>query len=654
MQQNGLLELEFKAKLFTYVQWVKIFISASIFTYSNFFLQLTDYTYFLPQMCMAIFLSSTLGLISIKYVDRNFKFTPYIISTLEFLIFLYYIYISTFAYNTLIFWLSGLIILTYFFTNFKFSILQLIVSFTFITLWPYSFHDKVDILYNYQENFDSSFKLSAYGFLIFIFLIFYFSERIKNLYLKTITKVNVQFKGEASFPLYNPDPIFEYTKKEHLTPKNSHAREFVLTASNIEIDRLMQYSLDTLVSGKKRKVRCMLSDQHYNVNLIPVDGKVNLYLTNITDLIHAQIELEKKEQYNRAIIDAMPGFVSWIDKDLNYLGVNDHICEFFNATESEFIGKKLGSVHSPKDDILHIIAKKLFADPYLDSINEEISYHHDGVDYWNFVNLKKYNNGDEAVLVSVDITNLKKAEEQIIQEQKKAEASAKLAAFGEMSAGIAHEINNPLAIIKGSIQRINKLRSKDQLTDEKFHDMIERCHYGIDRVTKIIAGMKNLSRDGQNDAFESVLLSDIIDDSLVLLSKKCEVNNIELFISNYDNSIELVCQRVQISQVIVILINNSIDAIKETKSKWIKIQVDLKDENLILSVIDSGSGIDKGVSENIFKPFFTTKKVGKGTGLGLSLASKIIKSHRGEFSLDSDCINTKFDLIIPLKPTDNS
>ena len=97
-----------------------------------------------------------------------------------------------------------------------------------------------------------------------------------------------------------------------------------------------------------------------------------------------------------------------------------------------------------------------------------INNEYNGEIFWNYITLKKYDHCQNAVLVSVDITNLKKAEEQITEEQKKAEASAKLAAFGEMSAGIAHEINNPLSIIKGTVQRINKLRSKGTLTEEKF------------------------------------------------------------------------------------------------------------------------------------------------------------------------------------------
>lgn len=644
---NTSLELEYKHKLYFYIQLINSILGLSVFIYSSTFLPINDYNFYFPDMALALFIISLFALALSRFIDKKLKYTTYLISTLQFFAILYFIYTSRFAFNTLFFWLTGFIILTYFFTSLRFSIIQIIISICFLFFWPNSFLDKELTLYSFNATYDRSFFLSSGAFMIFITSIFFFSERIKRMYYKVILEASQKIKGEASFAIYNPNPVFEYSRQHNLVPKNHHAREFVLTSSNIEIDRLMQYSLDVNVTKNKRMVRCMLGENHFLLNLVPVEDKVNLYLTNITSLIKAQYELEEKEQYNRAIIDAMPGFVSWVDSDLNYLGVNNHLCEFFDAKPSDFIGKRLGTVHSSEDDALFSIAEKLFKSSE-DFISVEIQYIHNGVNYWNFVNLKKYNHGEAAVIVSVDISNLKQAEEQLTQEQKKAEASAKLAAFGEMSAGIAHEINNPLAIIKGAVHRLNKLKEKGQLSDDKFEELVEKTYYGIDRVTKIISGMKNLSRDGQNDAFEIIKFSEIIDDSLVLLSKKCEVNNIELLISDYKADLKLYCQRVQISQVLVILINNSIDAIKKQKTKWIKIEIYRTETHLLLSIIDSGGGIDSDVTEDIFKPFFTTKKVGKGTGLGLSLASKIIKSHQGEFSLDTQNPHTKFDIIIPL------
>jgi len=466
------------------MQEVKLTIASGICLTSIFIIPTNIYNSYIPYISGSVAINSIIGLILYHEFDSCLRYITYITTGLDFFIILVSIYVSNFAYTTMFFWVPAFIIFTYFFTNIKFTLIQLFITFAFLAGWLWAYINKEDILIStVAADYGPSFYLSTSSFILFIFTIFHFSEKIKNMYAQAVIDASGQIRAESSFPMNNPNPVFEYNKVEHLVPRNLHAREFVLTATNIEIDRLMQYSLGSMNSNNERKVRCMLGKDHYIVNLVPIENKVNIYMTNITDLIRAQIEIQEKEQYNRAVIDAMPGFVSWVDYDLKYLGVNKHMCDFFN-TKEEFVGNKVGAIHSYSDSSILDITKKLFANSSVDTISDEIQYEYNGEIFWNYITLKKYDHCQNAVLVSVDITNLKKAEEQITEEQKKAEASAKLAAFGEMSAGIAHEINNPLSIIKGTVQRINKLRSKGTLTEEKFDGLLEKTHYGIDRVTK--------------------------------------------------------------------------------------------------------------------------------------------------------------------------
>ena len=107
------------------------------------------------------------------------------------------------------------------------------------------------------------------------------------------------------------------------------------------------------------------------------------------------------------------------------------------------------------------------------------------------------------------------------------------------------------------------------------------------------------------------------------------------------------CQSVQIGQVFIILLNNSVDAIKELDNKWINLSISDHNHGYEFVVEDSGPGIPKDVADNIFMPFFTTKGVGEGTGLGLSLAVKIIKLHGGDIRIDHTAKNTKFIIYLP-------
>jgi C4-dicarboxylate-specific signal transduction histidine kinase len=113
------------------------------------------------------------------------------------------------------------------------------------------------------------------------------------------------------------------------------------------------------------------------------------------------------------------------------------------------------------------------------------------------------------------------------------------------------------------------------------------------------------------------------------------------------DDIKIHCQEVPISQVLINLIGNSCDAIQGQKDKWIKISAEIKDENVFLSVTDSGNGIPALLQEKIFQPFFTTKAIGQGTGLGLSISKGIINSQNGNLTLDTQCKNTKFVIQLP-------
>tara|TARA_Y100000385_G_C13072433_1_gene629718 strand:- start:138 stop:2102 length:1965 start_codon:yes stop_codon:yes gene_type:complete len=635
-----------KVKLYHYMQIVKVVLGLVVAIFSIAFLNFGKFDFYIPSLAFSMAISGFIAIFLRSKLDQDFKWSPFVITTLDVCAFIFCIYISDFAFNTIFFWLAGLIAMTYFFTNAKLAIAQLVLTIGFITFWVHSGLYQHSII-STDVSYNDAFFISSIANLLFVFSIFHFSEKIKNKFQASLLRAHSDIEKINSFPLHNPNPIFEYIINEELSPKNKIAREFVLYSENDQLEELIFFSKSILETKTNSSVIIKLDDKEFMVNGAYVKGKVNLYLTDVTELIETKRVFEEREQYNRAIIDAMPGFVSWIDRDYNYLGVNDHMCEFFNKKPSDFIGQTVGEVSGEVNNVISDLVEELFGSD-ADLLQKEFAFDYDDKKFWSYITLKQYNDGKNAVLVSTDITKLKEAETKVREEQSKAESSAKLAAFGAMAAGIAHEINNPLAILNGIGYRLQKLKEKDKLTDEKFLELTNKLFYGVERITKIINGMKNLSREGVNDAFEFTLLQEIIDESLVLLSKKCIHNSIDLQLPVIPEHFGIDCQRVQISQSLVILINNSIDAItNQIENKWIKIEVSESEEFVTISVSDSGKGISVDVAKRIFEPFYTTKSVGKGTGLGLSLANKIIKSHGGTFTLDQTCPNTKFDMIIP-------
>ena len=226
--------------------------------------------------------------------------------------------------------------------------------------------------------------------------------------------------------------------------------------------------------------------------------------------------------------------------------------------------------------------------------------------------------------------------------------SAKMASLGEMASGVAHEINNPLTIIQGKAAHIKRLIQNGEFDLDKINDALTKIENTTTRIAKIISGLQSFSRNSVGDPKTSFKVSQIIEESLELCKEKFENLSINLQVDcSIDSSID--CRPSQISQVLMNLISNSMDAISTLADKWVSVEVTNQGDKVRIVVTDSGQGISKEVADKIMQPFFTTKEVGKGTGLGLSISKGIIEEHHGQFTYDASSKNTRFILELPMK-----
>lgn len=238
-----------------------------------------------------------------------------------------------------------------------------------------------------------------------------------------------------------------------------------------------------------------------------------------------------------------------------------------------------------------------------------------------------------------DISDLVLAEENLRTERAMAMQSAKLASLGEMSAGIAHEINNPLAIISGVIQGLDRYLENP----EKFRKKVESIEKATNRISKIVTGLRKFSRTSNKNTIKPQLLNKIVEEALVLTGSKSRNNNVSVTLEASED-ITLECDEIEIEQVLVNLINNAIDALKTTENSWVKVKIFQDDFSITLQVEDSGPGIPPHIREKIFQPFFTTKEIGEGTGLGLAIVKGIIEEHKGTISILEQHQNTCFEI----------
>lgn len=238
-----------------------------------------------------------------------------------------------------------------------------------------------------------------------------------------------------------------------------------------------------------------------------------------------------------------------------------------------------------------------------------------------------------------DVTELVLAEESLKTERLKTLHSAKLASLGEMSAGIAHEINNPLAIISGTAEMLLKYVSDPKKLTERINTILSAS----DRIAKIIKGLRKFSRTSDTVEIQRCALNTIVEESVTMAKIRAERCKVVLEVSLADH-IEIKCNEVEICQALMSLINNSIDAVKDLPERWIKVILRSQDGFAVLQVRDSGKGIPVDIREKLFQPFFTTKPVGQGIGLGLSITKGILEEHGATIALLDGEPNTCFEI----------
>ncbi len=235
-----------------------------------------------------------------------------------------------------------------------------------------------------------------------------------------------------------------------------------------------------------------------------------------------------------------------------------------------------------------------------------------------------------------------------LEEQQKILAhSAKMSALGEMAGGIAHEINSPLGIITIHANQLERLQRRGTLTPQLLEERAQLIAATAKRIGDIIKGLRAFAREGERDPFLFTSLSSIIQDALVLCESRFKNFNTTLEVTRIPAGLELECRSVQISQVILNILNNSFDAVQELPEKWVKLDISETRDLLTLSFTDSGTGIPIETQSKLFQPFFTTKEVGKGTGLGLSISKGIVNAHHGSLEYDPSSQHTRFIVTLP-------
>jgi histidine kinase len=368
------------------------------------------------------------------------------------------------------------------------------------------------------------------------------------------------------------------------------------------------------------------------------DGEVVAAMEMSLDVTNIKIleeELEKSEKKYHAIFNNIPNPIFVMDSEtLEILDCNKSVEVVYGYSCDEIIGKSF--LFMFKDNEKQVYSEKI---KNTSIINRAKHINKSGHTLFVDIRISPFNYpGREVWLVTTsDITKQLETEQQLIQ-------ASKMATLGEMATGIAHEINQPLTVIKtASNFFMRKINRKEPITDEIFLTMSNEIDAQVDRASKIINHMRQFGRKSDRKLVQ-VNINETLKKAVNILGQQLKVMGIDLVWELEENLPFVSADPNRLEQVFINLLINARDSIDDKwqsrmqpgKGKTITLKTCLNNKKIVVEISDTGSGIPKEHIDRIFEPFFTTKKVGQGTGLGLSISYGIIQECNGDIKVVSD------------------
>ncbi len=356
------------------------------------------------------------------------------------------------------------------------------------------------------------------------------------------------------------------------------------------------------------------------------DSMILSLKTNLSELQTAEKTLKEQRQLLKTILDATPDFVSLQDHNLVFQAVNRAFCEIVGRREGNIIGKTDSNLfpgdlaEKNRQENLKVLKTGKPLE------NQEQAQAGEGKKWFHVVKIPVRDpDGNVAGILwsGRDITELKQIQSRLVQSQK-------MESIGQLAAGVAHEINTPLGIILGYAQLLLEEVPEGGDTHNDLQTIEKQCKI----CRKIVADLLRFSRHTES----TVALLDVnqsIEEVVSVVEHTFKLERVEIERDYYSNLPPVKGDKEKLKQVFVNLLNNAYDAIGTDGTISITTGFDKENDEIVISLSDTGMGIPAEKLGRIFDPFYTTKPVGKGTGLGLSVTFGIIEEHGGRIEVES-------------------
>lgn len=355
---------------------------------------------------------------------------------------------------------------------------------------------------------------------------------------------------------------------------------------------------------------------------------------DITRSKRLEEEVKKSEEKYQVIFNNIPDPLFVLDKEnLEILDCNDSITSVYGFHKHELLKTSFLNLFDKDEEVDYFSQLKTS-----NTLNRARQITKEGRTI--FVNIRvspsEYLGQDVLLVTTSDITERLTAEQQLIQ-------AGKMATLGEMATGIAHELNQPLSVIKtASSYLMRKINRKERIEDEILKTLAEEMDSYVDRASNIINHMREFGRKSEVKK-EKVHVNDVLNKALDIFGQQLKLREIEIVREYEENLPPILADANRLEQVFINLLINARDAIEERWNqadhrkgmKKISLKTSSQEGMVTIEFRDTGTGIPKSIIDKIFEPFFTTKKVGKGTGLGLSISYSIVRDYDGVIKVKS-------------------
>ena len=412
-------------------------------------------------------------------------------------------------------------------------------------------------------------------------------------------------------------------------------------------DGLPHYGEETGV----RKDGCMT---HWIVRTSPIlnaSGEIVAAMEmslDITERKQLEEKLKASEKKYHDIFNNMPNPVFVLDRDsLKILDCNASVKTIYDYEKAETLNRSFLELFY--EDDRNKYASEIKQSEVINQVKQRTR-----AGKTVFVNIRvspwSYPGKDVLLVTTSDITKRLETEQQLIQ-------ASKMATLGEMATGVAHELNQPLSVIKtASSFSIKKIDKNEPIESDILSNILLKIDSNVDRATRIINHMRQFARKSDMD-LEKVDVNEVMNKAFEIFSQQLKLRGIEVQWHLETNLPRIYADPGRLEQVFINLLLNARDAIEEKwnytdakqENKKITLKTKRNDQTVICKICDTGIGVPQAIIDKIFEPFFTTKEVGNGTGLGLSISYGIIKDCGGSIQVGSNkpngaCFILKFPI----------